>query len=374
MNSNNKTLKVIFICSSLEPGRDGVGDYCRRLAAALISNGHACGLLSLNDRFINHTYTGTQQSDGINIPVMRCASATEITIRFAEAGQWVNEHDPQWLSLQYVPFGYHPKGLKFGLSKLLLQLGKGRQWHIMFHELWVGMAKEESLKLKIWGALQRQLIKSLVRNIRPAVVHTNTRLYEQYLRKLGVAATYLPLFGNIPLVGRQVVPGSPDISFVIFGAIHDRAPVQAFATELAAYAKVKQIQVLLTIMGRPNVEQKRWADAWQTQGLEVKLLGEQPAEKVSEILSASNIGISATALAVIGKSGSYAAMREHGLPVLSVSKPWTPRNAREQIIPTGVIPYQQGQLAAHLDNFKYVSHGNSVSAVSVKFAQALKLL
>jgi len=33
------TLNILFICSSLEPGKDGVGDYAHKLASALICHG-----------------------------------------------------------------------------------------------------------------------------------------------------------------------------------------------------------------------------------------------------------------------------------------------------------------------------------------------
>ena len=42
-------MKFAFICGSLEPGRNGVGDYTRRLAGELAAQGHECLLVSLND-------------------------------------------------------------------------------------------------------------------------------------------------------------------------------------------------------------------------------------------------------------------------------------------------------------------------------------
>jgi hypothetical protein len=123
----------------------------------------------------------------------RLSAGIEIKKRFAIAKEWVDKIDPQWLSLQFVPFGYHPKGLKLGLSKLLLTLSNGRSWHMMFHELWVGMANEESKKLHLWGQAQRALIKSLVKSLKPAVIHTQTRLYQTLLAKMSFKAGYLPL-------------------------------------------------------------------------------------------------------------------------------------------------------------------------------------
>lgn len=45
-------MKLLFLCTSLEPGRDGVGDYVRLLAEACIEAGHECRLLALNDEHL----------------------------------------------------------------------------------------------------------------------------------------------------------------------------------------------------------------------------------------------------------------------------------------------------------------------------------
>lgn len=369
-----KKTDIILICSSLEPGHDGVGDYARRLAAALIKAGHNCAVLSLADRQVAQQQVGTQEADGVDVPVMRLASAIEIKQRFALAKIWVDELNPEWLSLQFVPFGYHPKGLKIGLSKLLLGFGNGRKWHMMFHELWVGIADEESQKLKWWGKAQRMLIKSLVKNLKPAIIHTQTGLYHTLLVKLGFKAAYLPLYGNIPVIGegKQGEIQKDRIDFVIFGAIHDRAPIAAFAREAALYQHANQIPISLTIMGRGNSEQERWASEWQKAGLTLHLNKELLPGRISEILSASTIGLSATALAVIEKSGSYAAMRDHGLPVISVSKPWTPSGVARPPIPPGVTEYIPGNFEDCIARSTFMPYGTDISAVASQFAGALK--
>ena len=45
-------MKLVFICGSLEPGKDGVGDYVYILARELIDLGHTCLLIALNDQFL----------------------------------------------------------------------------------------------------------------------------------------------------------------------------------------------------------------------------------------------------------------------------------------------------------------------------------
>ncbi|MBK0380659.1 glycosyltransferase family protein [Mucilaginibacter segetis] len=364
-------LNIIFICSSLEEGADGVGDYTRRLSAALISKGHQCAIAAVNDIYINEIVEGSSETGNIQIPVIRIPSVYDKQKRLAIAKDFVNKIDPQWLSLQYVPFGYHPKGLKLGLSRFMFSLSKGRKWHIMFHELWVGMAMEESNKLVLWGKLQRQFIRKLIKITHPQVIHTQTRLYQRHLQRMGFNADYLPLFSNIPVTTRSFESERKEIALVIFGSIHDKAPIELFAAEASRYAQAHNTPVSLTIIGRGNAEQERWANVWKMNGMPVDVLGEQSPERISEILANSTYGISATALAVIEKSGSVAAMREHGLTVISVAKPWHPHKMMPIAIPEGVVEYRTGNFEECINFNRSVPHINSVINVSVKFADAL---
>jgi hypothetical protein len=45
------SMRIVFLCFSLEPGRDGVGDYTRALAGELIRPGHeVCAVAMLKNR------------------------------------------------------------------------------------------------------------------------------------------------------------------------------------------------------------------------------------------------------------------------------------------------------------------------------------
>jgi hypothetical protein len=296
---------------------------------------------------------------------------------FAKA--YIDDFDPDWLSLQFVIFGYHPKGLPFGLGRKLAILGEGMRWHIMFHEIWVGIALEESEKLIWWGKLQRYLIKTLLLSLKPGVIHTQTVLYQQLLGKLGFNAGYLPLFGNIPIYDNSKIKygsdclqiDSKEINFIVFGAIHLGAPIDKFAREASVYSQKKNIPVILTFIGRCGPEQDRWYNIWRSEGLNAKIMGEQTPEKISEVLTNSTMGISATEIEVIEKSGSYAAMREHGLPVLSVAKSWQPRGVPKQPLKPGIIKYNPGNFEACLANNKYIANNNKVSDAAIELTKGL---
>jgi hypothetical protein len=242
------------------------------------------------------------------------------------------------------------------------------------------MALEEPKKLLLWGLTQRYLIKFLLIKLCPKVIQTQTLLYQTQLSKLGFNAGYLPLFGNIPVINKDNVKNKEkyttllngeEISFVIFGSIHSGAPIDEFAREVACYSREKNVRIKLTFIGRCGSEQDRWSAIWKSEGLALEELGEQPADRISDVLAKSTIGITATAIAVIEKSGSFAAMREHGLPIFSVSKPWTPIGISNPKIPDGIIEYRIGNLNTCFSSIKYVPCSNKVSDVSAILVKSL---
>jgi len=365
-------MKIIFICASAEPGRDGVGDYSRRLAAALVTTGHDASILAINDRAVNKVTCAGQNTDGIDIKTLRIPASLTTKERLAHAKKYISETRPDWLSLQYVPFGFHPKGLKRGLGTELKSISGNTRWHVMFHELWVGMAREESAKLIWWGKAQRYLIKGLLNKLKPEVVHTQTALYQEQLKQLNVKADYLPLFGNIPVAGEKLELKT-DITFVLFGAIHAGGLINTFAAEASQYAAETGKSMQLLFIGRCGEEQYQWAQKWQATGLHAEVLGEQSAENISALLSSATAGISTTGLAVVEKSGAFAAMRNHGLPVISLSKPWTPFGVPEQAIPKGIVKYDGHNFKTCLEqSVRYMPNANQVQQVAARLMAGLQ--
>lgn len=357
---------MVFICGSLEPGRDGVGDYVRRLAIEMIRNGHEVAAIALNDRYVSYPFNGYQAAEGLKLPVFRVSATHGKGTQIKEALRWLNDINPQFLSLQFVPFSFQSKGLPVMLNHLLSKIGKGRRWHIMFHELWVGMDVESSKKHIYWGLVQKQLIRLLVKNLKPVLVHTQTKLYQEQLSKIGIPAFYLPLFSNIPVSEQKTAAYGEkrEISMVVFGTIHPGAPVELLVKEASLYSKQKGTLVSLILIGNCGAEQKKWVDAWQSENLPVKVMGGQPPSKISEILSGSTLGISTTVTALLEKSGSVAAMRAHKLPVLCVSREWQPRGLSRPVTPPGIIEFTPGVLKDCLSDPASSLAGYNVSEVS----------
>lgn len=103
-------MRFLFLCSSLEPGRDGVGDYTRRLAQECAKLGHACALLALND---GHVSALTETVGPEAIPTLRLPPGCGI----APAVAFRERFAPDWISLQLVSYGLNPKGVSSRSSR-----------------------------------------------------------------------------------------------------------------------------------------------------------------------------------------------------------------------------------------------------------------
>lgn len=366
-------MKIIFICGALKPGYDGVGDYTRRLSANLIIQGVEVAILALNDQFIAEVICQDQTSDGVNINTCRIPSNWNIIQRINYAKKWIISINPDWLSLQYVPFSFNSKGLPFNLSKHLSKLTFSKRWHIMFHELWVGMSETASLKHIIWGEIQKKLIKDLINKIEPNLIHTQTKLYQIQLTKLGFKTKYLPLFSNITVGSnfkdQHTFSKKSKIRLVNFGTIHPTVPIEEFAYEAAMYEKKTGTIIELILIGRCGAEQNKWINVWKSSGLNISVYGEQSSEEIYSIFNSSTFGITTTALSLIEKSGSVAAMLELNLPVICVSNAWNPRGISDLPKISGIIEYCIG----NFESLMTMSHNTNISYLGVvKVSELLK--
>lgn len=370
-------MKILFLCGCLEPGRDGVGDYVRRLGLELAQQGHYTAGIALADQFLTEEQSTSQSTEAGEFPVLRLPAVWSAGRRFERARQRVADFDPEWVSLQFVPFSFQAKGLPFLLGRQLAPLGAGRSWHFMFHELWVGMDEESAPTYIWWGRVQRLLIKALLTRLRPKVIHTQTPLYHSHLARLGFKSKLLPLFANISNSQEQAdkAAASPSpaegVGIVAFGTIHPGARIAELAHDAAQYAAEHAVPVSLTLVGRGGEEQAQWAATWQAAGLPVHVLGEQSPEQISTALRAAALGVTTTPLALIGKSGTAAAMQEHGLPVLSITRPWVPLDVPDPATPAGIFAYRPGNLAAFLTKSTCKPVYDKLFRIAKQFADAL---
>ncbi|HKH60662.1 MAG TPA: hypothetical protein VKA49_07515 [Flavitalea sp.] len=347
-------MKVLFLSGCLEPGQDGVGDYVRRLATEMIHQGHETVAIAINDGFVSDANLILEEIDQHHLPVYRIPARWLEIAKKRKIRSWVLEFNPDVISIQFVSYSFHKRGLPFQVIRQLREVSKGYKAHIMFHELWIGMEVNASLKEVLIGRMQKFLIRRFIKTLEPVLIHTHTDLYKNQLAKMGVKVDSLPLFGNIPLSAharpnRQIKSKIPSkIDLVLFGGIHPSLLVDDFTREVASVSKKSNIKIHLQLVGRSGGEMRNWVSSWQALGLTVDIIGEQPAEYISEILFNSSMGITTTPVALLQKSGSVAAMLEHGLPVICIRESWKSKGYQQTDVSPGIIEYQKGQFEQYL--------------------------
>ncbi len=297
-----------------------MGDYSRRLAGELIRNGNEAAIISVND-LVTITSNSEFQLDGdTRIPVVRIPGAASYQKRRQIAESFIDKFDPDWLSLQFVPFGFHEKGLPVRLPGFLQKVGKGRRWQIMFHELWVGTSEHSAVKQKLLSYLQQRIIKKLLKKLKPAVVHTHLPVYKKNLNQLAnIKVNELPLFANIPVYKQSTITSSGN-RFVVgfFSQVDIQPPVLDFLIQLESVTDAKSVPLEILLIGGNEKKMNTIIGALEAypvlQG-KVTYTGFLTAQEVSRNLQYCTLGITPVYRHGVGKSGSVAAFISHGVPV-----------------------------------------------------------
>jgi hypothetical protein len=334
-------MKILFICGSIEPGKDGVGDYTRRLCGELIKTGHQTQILSICDVQSNVFSIDNQEVEGIKIVVNRISVATSFSARYNLAHKSVDNFEPDWISLQYVPYGFNPKGLPFWLPYFLKKLKGNHKWHIMFHELWIGIDIESSYRHKCIGKLQQIIVKKITDTTKAQCIHTQNKLYQFFLQYHNINAEVMPIFGNIPLtaVKNKVKEFT---QFILFGTIHHGAPFGDFIFDLVNYKSKFNRPIKFIFVGKNGPELSHYIRTLENNSIQYEVVGIQTENIISQLLIDSDYGISTTPYFQTEKSGVFAAYKEHQVNTICVSRSWTPSKGKYTI--PDIIKYEKNNL------------------------------
>jgi hypothetical protein len=326
-------MKILFICSSLQEGSDGVGDYTRRLSSELIRAGHEATIIAINDGFLQPDEQERIQHDqGYPVSVLRLSARVDWMKRISVASDFVRNAAPDLISLQYVPYAFNDRGLPFGLGKSLKKVTADIPTHIMFHEMWVGITRLSPLKHKVYGFFQIRIARSLVKELNPSVITTSNRLYQLVLKSRDITADILPLFSNISLSEKNLVVEnemykkleiSTDerdeyIIIGLFGSLYSGCKLENTIEEQYLSALAAGKKLAFVAFGRigdiERFEKLKVHFAWQ---VKFAYLGELPEDEISTVMQVIDKATSCTPSEHYGKSGVYAAMKLHDLEVLN---------------------------------------------------------
>lgn len=183
-------MKILFIANNFPPIVDGVGDYTYNIAKQFSEHGH-------------EVYVICKKNPKINTEICRMAvlpivdkwdfDCYKLIIRF------IKEKKIDFVSLQYVPHGFHPKGLSFPIIKLTKEIKKSNtKLFTFFHE--VSVEKEKgNIRRTLLSIVMQYISKKIIEN--SDYVATSIEYYRNMMIKLVPYKEIIPLIpiaSNIP--------------------------------------------------------------------------------------------------------------------------------------------------------------------------------
>jgi hypothetical protein len=319
-------MRVAFICADSTPRRDGVGDYTRLLAQTLAGHGAQTQVLALN---VRHDPAGA-------FGVLALPETMEWRERLRRAKRALSEFRADAISLQYVPHGWNPKGLPLRKARDLSALCRRWPSLLTLHELWQGSVPPSEARDVVYGTLQRPISLALARSFGPGGTATTNAAYRDVLARHGIEAALLPLMGNLvprpadrdavrrTLLARLAPEAAPDETWLcgLFGSRPAwLARPETWRTLQDALRRAGRVPVLALLGGPPpgDAELAGWRASLP--GVPIGHPGELDDAALSAHLQALDLAVTPTRPALIGKSGSAAAVMEHGVPVVSLFPP-----------------------------------------------------
>ncbi len=309
---------ICFICGSLEPGKDGVGDYTRRLACELININHNIKIISVNDKFINKTTEESQQSSGISVSVLRIPEFLDWSEKINIVNNFLLKNKFDYISIQYVPYSFNRKGIAYGFNFFIKKLNFSGNYHIMFHELCLGVATNINLKSRFIAFLQFYLIKQLIKLTKKNKITTSNILYQNFLQERNINSKILTLFSNIPLVKKNYTKRtSENYVLGIFGTLYEFSRIADMLEEIL----LKNLNKKITLIGFGRLSNML---LWEQLSIKFNdritfiYKGELSTEDISLQMAEIDLALSCTPLEYLGKSGAYAAWKLHKIDVMAL--------------------------------------------------------
>jgi len=248
------------------------------------------------------------------------------------AADFIQEVNPEWISLQFVGFAYQRYGLPLGMGSLVKKISQSRNLHIMFHELWCGMSASAPMKEVILGKLQYWFLRVMLATLKPKKIFTNIGRYAGRLKELGEQPLLVPVFSNIPLASRisdvswDKVIAANDLQTLLtgvenklvlgfFGSIYPIPGFPALMQNAYEAARVLGLEYCILLIGNNS---KQELDRLSSYGLQSRIfeLGMQPPGVINRAMDLVDFGVVTTPIDGINKSGGAAAWIERGIPIL----------------------------------------------------------
>ena len=247
-------MNILFICNNMPPMVDGVGDYTYNIASEFARHGHEVHVICRKRNEIRTDY------DDLHIVPMVERWNKNTGKRIA---QYVKDKNIDVVSLQYVPHGFHPKGLPFGLVPCMEEVKKtGVKMMVFCHEVCIGMGK--------WHEIKRNAMAICMKSITTRVVGlcnyvaTSISHYKQRLNGFGIENIItMPIPSNIPnaVIGEEqrkalrcLIANDDDTVITLFGNRNFTNVLKAIYKLLQSGYKIKVLALGKTNASIPQGE------------------------------------------------------------------------------------------------------------------------
>ena len=236
-------MKVLFITNKFPPLVDGVGDYTYNLAHEFAKHGHEVTVVCKDHDGIHTTY------DDIEVlPIVKAWNKQSIQ----PVINVIKKRQIEVVSLQYVPHGFHPKGLPFALISIVRAIKKQNIRLFTFcHEVCTSPEKGK-IKFTLISYLMQYITRQILNQ--SDCVATSIGYYSQRIEQLtGRKNTLLiPIPSNIPLcrlstndietLKRKIAPNHEFIVGFIGKRDSDEC-INAICSLIAEGEKVKMLSI-----------------------------------------------------------------------------------------------------------------------------------
>lgn len=179
-------MNLLFITNTLPPKVDGVGDYTYNIAREFARNGHSVSIVCRRD---DSAYTPCE-----GVKIYPCIERWEKPA-LCEIERIIKSDKIEIVSLQYVPHGFHPKGLPFGLIGIAKGIKKcGAKLFVFCHEVYLPF-EGWNIKKTLYTVLMRYVTGQILKQA--DYVATSIKYYRGMIQKI---VKHLPTIGEIPIM------------------------------------------------------------------------------------------------------------------------------------------------------------------------------
>ena len=314
-------MKILFISNHMPPIVDGVGDYTYNLAHEFVQHGHEVIVVCSN---CSEPLVETKEFTTLPI----------ITQWNKKAGQQIvaiiNKYNINVVSLQYVPHGFHPKGLPFGLIDLIHEINKTDVKKMtFFHEVCIDYLGW-NIKRTLFSYGIKYIAKKLIEN--SDYVATSIEHYAKRIQKFkkGINISTIHIASNIPKHNytqeylaqlKEVVAPQGEFIIVFFGKRNINSQVKAIGELINEGYKI----IALSLGNTSFLEKDYKIPTYKTGLLNINEISKY--FQIADCLCLPENEESGCSF----KSGSLAAGLQHALPILTNKGNMTESTLRNHI-------------------------------------------